>query len=117
MSHSQIGNVRSLLDDIQRAVDKRGDPQHAVPTNELPAPCRRCRRPLALCICASHVHIDDAQLAPRDLSQEIEVAHLMMRVGPPLDSHAVEARVTEAMRHYYARDPAGLERLIRGWFE
>jgi hypothetical protein len=60
-----------------------------VGTDDLPPPCAACHRPVAACICKSHVAISHNATA------------------------AVDKHVQEAMRHYYNRDAEGLERFVR----
>jgi len=69
--------------------------------------CPACRRAHALCICVSHV----------DMVHGSAAEPVAGGAAPaPLDPQLVEARVAEAMRHYYNRDAVGLARFVRGLF-
>jgi hypothetical protein len=72
--------------------------------------CVVCRRREAACICLSH--------APVPVEQLSEIADQPTRLcGRRWSAQAIENLVQEAHKHYYNRDPAALERMVRGLFE
>jgi hypothetical protein len=76
--------------------------------------CKVCHRHLprlaegGSCICASHVPVPVGEMA--------EIADQPTELRRHFKPQDIENLVREAHKHYYNRDPAALERMVRGLF-